>query len=352
MGIEWVLRPEEKPVKLVSSEAPTVMALLNSILQATPDYSITVRRGVVNVSDSRYVGDSRNFLNLSIGEFSLTKANVYDAEFELRLKIHMTLHPERYAGGWNGGYGYGVPDEHGLDVQNISFAVKDITVRDILDRIITANGNTLWVVNIVPSRMMKNEPFFAQFDTDQKMDFSWKIIPFNQAAREKTGSISGTVTVQGTAVPRAVFIAVPQTSDNTSRKKFPIRSDDKGNFRVDSIPSGNYEIQLVAARTQFFKQFSTPVAVRDGENTTVDVRLHFIDQCAAKPEPLTDADKNEIVNLMLKEALTADKMFSPEALARFNEILLSNKIVESQSISDVGNLKIRALSHAEIQTHR
>lgn len=184
MGIEWVLQPDEKEVKLVAGGAPTVMALLNLILQANPDYSLTVRRGVVSVRDSRYTVDSRHFLNLRIGEFSLTKANVFDAEFELRFKIHATLHPERYVGGMNGGYGYGIPDENGLDVQNISFSGKNLTVRNILDRIISSNGNTLWVVNIAPSRMMKNEPFFAQFDANQETDFSWKVMPFNKPTQQ------------------------------------------------------------------------------------------------------------------------------------------------------------------------
>jgi len=179
MGIEWVLRPEEKAVKLSAGEAPTVLALLNLILQATPPCSVNVRNGVVNVSDSRYAVDSRNFLNLRIDELTLTKANVYDANFELRLRINMTLHPERYAGGWNGGYGYGVSDKDALAINNISFTAKDSTVRDLLDRIVLANGNALWVVNLVPARMMKKEPFFAQFDSDQEMNFSWTITPFN-----------------------------------------------------------------------------------------------------------------------------------------------------------------------------
>lgn len=184
MGIEWVLQPEEKQVKLVAGQAPTVGALLNLILQATPDYSITVRRGVVNVSDRRYAVDSRNFLNLKIGRFSLTKANVFDAEAKLRRTIHATLHPERFVAGTNGGYGYGVPDENGFDVQNISFSGKDFTVRDILDRIILSNGNTLWVVNIAPSTMMKNEPFFAPFEANQVTDFAWRIVPFNKSTQQ------------------------------------------------------------------------------------------------------------------------------------------------------------------------
>jgi len=166
MGIEWVLQSQEKQVKLVPGEASTVMALLQLILQAAPEYSMTTRNGVVNVSYSRYAVDSRNFLNLRIGEFKLINANVFDAAAELRLKIRKTLHPERYVGGTVGGYGYGIPDENGLDIQNISFSGKDLSVRDTLDRIVSSNGNTLWLVNIAPSRMMKDEPFFAQFDAN------------------------------------------------------------------------------------------------------------------------------------------------------------------------------------------
>lgn len=185
MGIEWVLQSEEKHVKLDVSEAPTVLALLNLILQSAPYYSLTVREGVVNVSDNRYAVDSRNFLNIRIGEFSLTNANVFSAEFDLRFRIHATLHPERYAGGMNGGYGYGFPDEDGLAVKNLSFAGKDLTVRNILDRIILGNGNALWVVNIAPSRMMKKEErFFAQFDVDQEIDFVWKVLPFNKSDQQ------------------------------------------------------------------------------------------------------------------------------------------------------------------------
>lgn len=109
MGIEWVVQAEEEHAPVAGS---TVMALLSSILQSAPNYSITVRNGVVNVSDSRYAADSGNFLNLWIGDFSLVKANVFDASAELRFKIHKIL--------------------------------------------VAANGNTLWLADIAPSRMMKN----------------------------------------------------------------------------------------------------------------------------------------------------------------------------------------------------
>ncbi len=181
MGIEWVLQPEAEHINPVKS-ASTVMGLLNSILQSTPNYSLTVRNGVVNVSYSRYAVDSHNFLNLRIDKFIVTKANVFDAQAELRFKIHTRLHPERYVGGTNGGYG--VPEGDGLDIENISFSATDLTVREILDRIVLSNGNTLWLVNLAPSRRMENEPFFAQFQAKQERDFFWSIIPFEKSSQQ------------------------------------------------------------------------------------------------------------------------------------------------------------------------
>ena len=179
MGIEWVVQPRPEPAPAVSVEEPTVRAQLNSILQSTPNYSLVVKDGIVSVSTKRYAADSNNFLNLNVGEFNMSKANVFDAEAELRSRIHTTLHPERYLGGSNGGYGYGVPREDGLDLTNVSFSGKDLTVRDILDRIVKSNGNTLWLVNLVPSRIMRHEPFFSQFDSEEETDFFWKIISFS-----------------------------------------------------------------------------------------------------------------------------------------------------------------------------
>lgn len=70
-----------------------------------------------------------------------------------------------------------MPRDDGLDLENVSFSGKAFTVRDVLDRIVMSNGNTLWLVNLVPSRIMKNEPFFSQFDSEQESDFHWQIIP-------------------------------------------------------------------------------------------------------------------------------------------------------------------------------
>ena len=180
MGIEWVDQPRPEPAPSISVEEPTVRAQLNSLLQSTPNYSLVVKDGIVSVSTKHYDADSNNFLNLNVGDFNISKANVFDAEAKLRSRIRTTLHPERYLGGSNGGYGYGVPREDGLDLKNVSFSGKDLTVRDILDRIVKSNGNTLWLVNIVPSRIMKNEPFFSQFDSQEETDFFWKIISFSR----------------------------------------------------------------------------------------------------------------------------------------------------------------------------
>lgn len=178
MGIEWV----DQPVPAISasemSEAKTVQNLITTILSPYPSYRVKAGdEGVLHISDPAFVNDTRNFLNIRIPEFKVDEANVLDAESVLRLEIKMTLHPEQYAGGWNGGYGGRLQDE-GLNVRNITFSGHNLSIREILDKIITMNGKASWIVRLNPARMMTTEPTFfsAQDDADDHA-FRWQIIP-------------------------------------------------------------------------------------------------------------------------------------------------------------------------------
>jgi len=175
MGIEWVQRLDEKPKALTAK--PTVLAMMQSILEGVTNYTIEIRDGVVWVGNPTFSADSQNFLNLTLPEYNISKTNVFGAEAALRHKIRRILHPELYAGGSNDGYGYGVPRDDTFDLNNISISEKNITVRTILNRIAAANGNALWIVDIIPSKRMKNEPFFGQ---PCQSDFCWQIIPLIQ----------------------------------------------------------------------------------------------------------------------------------------------------------------------------
>ncbi len=178
MGIEWINLPNGDGSSPLTPQ-PTVREMILSIVGRIPGYKMEIRGSVVNVSNVAFVDDPRNFLSMRLAEYRANRESVFGAEFLLRFDIHSTLHPDRYSRGWNGGYGHGVPRDDDFNVQNISFSQRNVTVREVLNAIVRENGNALWVVELVPSKMMKSEPFFAQhsYGGDVQTDFTWRILP-------------------------------------------------------------------------------------------------------------------------------------------------------------------------------
>jgi hypothetical protein len=186
MGIEWVPTKNEAPRQSPAARS-TVLEMIRFILQQQPGYVFQIRQGVANISSKVLTRHSANFLNLRLPEYSVDRANVFGAEWSLRTAIHQTLHPQRHGEGTNGGYGYGAGRDDGFDIRNISFSGRNLTVRDVLNRIVKANGNSLWVVELVPSKTMTAEPFFAQhvYGQDVQTEFAWQIIPISHDEKNK-----------------------------------------------------------------------------------------------------------------------------------------------------------------------
>ncbi len=178
MGIEWAYDLKEKPIISLTPQ-PTVEALLELVLAQAPSYFMEIKDGVINIRHTSYSEDSRNFLTLRLPEYKAKKVNVFAAEWQLRLEIHRTIHPEQYSNGFNGGYGQ--PDRgDGFNISNISYSGKNVKVRDVLNAIVKQNGNALWLVELNPSKVMRDERFFVQhvYGTDVDADFAWEIIAF------------------------------------------------------------------------------------------------------------------------------------------------------------------------------
>jgi len=178
MGIEWVNTSGTETRPLEQKAYPNVESLIGAVLRPFAGYRMRVEDGVLHIAEAAFTTDQRNFLSLRIPEYQVYEANLFDAEALLKLKINFTLHPERYAGGYNGGYGS--PRINGFDKPNITFSAHNLTVRQILNKITRANGNTAWVVRLFPSKMMSNESFFAQgypYDSREAASFTWTFIP-------------------------------------------------------------------------------------------------------------------------------------------------------------------------------
>jgi hypothetical protein len=178
MGIEWANGMEPDVSPRPARKGITVRGLINTILKRRAGYQARIENGVLHVVNPVIGASPQNFLNLRISEFNVKDANVFGAEALLKLKIDMTLHPERYAGGYNGGYGS--PHINGFDIENITFSGRNLSVREILNKIVAANGNALWIVQLNPSKIL-NERFFAQDDGVEPAGFHWRFIPLKSA---------------------------------------------------------------------------------------------------------------------------------------------------------------------------
>lgn len=176
MGIEWIqetkaeTEPLAEPVK-----QRTVNDLIIAILQQSPGYLAQQRDGVLQIVPTDFLDKDENFLNLRFSEFKLQDASVFDAEASLRMYILLKLHPGRGFGG-----GYGTPDENGFDKPTITFAGNDLSVREILNKIVTGNGNALWVVQFSSAQKMPGRSFRAQVslnDGQAMPNFHWRVLP-------------------------------------------------------------------------------------------------------------------------------------------------------------------------------
>ncbi len=185
MGIEWIHQSDERNISSRPLKAQrTVREMINLILQQAPNYKVKAADGALHIAHNSFAEDSNNFLNIRIPDYQAQEDNLFGAEALLRFMIRRTLHPEQYKNGFNGGYGYGVPREDNFDVRNISFSGHNLTVRDILNKIVAINGNALWLVELTPLKMMTGEPFFAQGTLNEdglsQPDFHWRIIPLGK----------------------------------------------------------------------------------------------------------------------------------------------------------------------------
>lgn len=146
MGIEWV-EPSAIVSRPLSLEpGATVQQLINAIVEQMPEYQQTKENGVLHVYHAAFASDPQNQLNLRISQFSVKDRNLFEARSSLRLAIETTLYPDEYAQGYISDSGY--PTGHVFTLNSITFKGSGLTVREILDALIKANNNALWLARL------------------------------------------------------------------------------------------------------------------------------------------------------------------------------------------------------------
>src|SRR5262249_40306749 len=140
----------------------TVHSLIAEVLKGAPGYRATVAHGVLLIGKPEVMKSDRNFLNLRIPHYQVRIESLYGAEAQLRLAINRTLEPEKYARGYNFGYGY--PSGSILSTPNISIDVSGATVREIMSEIIRQSGHAMWTVHLAPAKTKLGARYYAQDD--------------------------------------------------------------------------------------------------------------------------------------------------------------------------------------------
>jgi len=179
MGIEWIEVPKVEKSQIEKRENMTVENLIKSVLSQSQGYKMKKKNGLVHIYPSFYVKDEKNILNLRLAHYQIDNANLYDASLRLRLETLKKLNPERYKGGWNGGYGYGTPRSDGFDISNITLSIRNSTVREILNNLIKLNGNALWIMR-----------FESLGDVNEATLPKWAFIPIKTDIYKEKGTYS------------------------------------------------------------------------------------------------------------------------------------------------------------------
>jgi hypothetical protein len=178
MGIEWVDDPGRRSagtsVIAVPAGSMRLKELMTSILPPEAGYKMSVVGALLRIYRPSFAADPRNFLNIRIPTFDVSRANLFEAQELLTFKIQAIVHPEEKYAGHGGGYGHapGSP----FAANNITLSGRNLTVRQILDAISTANGSAIWVVHFVPSSTKPGDRYFAQ-DQWPTPTFHWLFVP-------------------------------------------------------------------------------------------------------------------------------------------------------------------------------
>ena len=182
MAIEWVEQTGEQFKPGLVFKRGTILELIRAVVSQSPDHQVISEGRILHVYSTEFVSHPFNFLNLRIEEYRVEDESVFGAEFSLRMAINMTLYPELYKNGYAGGYGGGYPDVFWK--KNITFSGEDLTIREILNRIVEESGSALWVVQLNRKEFTGKRPKWVGVPLDDygssPLNTRWRFLPLSE----------------------------------------------------------------------------------------------------------------------------------------------------------------------------
>src|SRR5260370_35378895 len=142
MGIEWGERAATAtPDKTPPSGKRSVREMVEEIACVSPEHRIEVDGGLVRIYSPTEAVHPFNFLNIRLKGYAVKEADLFAAEDQLRWAIRFSLEPEKYLGGYGGGYGHGAKPV--FQIPKFTLSGLDVTIREGLDRVALAQGNAV-----------------------------------------------------------------------------------------------------------------------------------------------------------------------------------------------------------------
>ena len=165
MGIEWIERSgTPRSDKPLPSRKRSVRELIEEIASSSPGQLVEVDDALVRIYSPIETTHPFNVLNIRLKNYSVSDGDLFAAEDQLRWAIRFTLEPEKYRGGYGGGYGHGAHDV--FEIPKFTLSASDVTIREVLNQITLAQGNALWVATIKSADLEGDEPYWRRHGTD------------------------------------------------------------------------------------------------------------------------------------------------------------------------------------------
>jgi hypothetical protein len=165
LGIEWLDNPASVPID-ASFELTPVKNILESVVRAQPGYDLDFKHGVVHVFSVEVRDRPENFLNAPIPSFAASDEYIRVVDNRLRRAVandaNLISQKRSTAGGCAGSFAVGGGE------RRISFSLKNVLVREILDEEIKIGGYPIWIVTF-PQKRTKLTPagyFFTESVSD------------------------------------------------------------------------------------------------------------------------------------------------------------------------------------------
>ena len=182
VGIEWVKDDQAIQGLSLAWKDATVGDIISSVVKRYPPYSYRVERGIIHVFRPDLLDDGHNFLNLKVPDFFEARQEVGGLTNQrLQAVVQNIVSPRNLPPGAGEAGDYAT----GLEERPLTLALRGLTFREALDKLVDASERKMWVVTfsdgagLTPTGFRRTETLWHPTpfpDSDQPMwDFrAWQ----------------------------------------------------------------------------------------------------------------------------------------------------------------------------------